>query len=41
MKNCEWQVFAMPETALGLHPDVGASHFLSRLPGYLGTVEIN
>ncbi|MCO5595008.1 hypothetical protein L7F22_049045 [Adiantum nelumboides] len=30
------QVFSMPETTLGLHPDVGASYFLSRLPGYLG-----
>ncbi|RWR80603.1 3-hydroxyisobutyryl-CoA hydrolase 1 isoform X1 [Cinnamomum micranthum f. kanehirae] len=30
-------VFAMPEAALGLFPDVGASHFLSRLPGeYVG-----
>lgn len=29
-------VFSMPETALGLHPDVGASYFLSRLPGYFG-----
>jgi 3-hydroxyisobutyryl-CoA hydrolase len=29
-------LFAMPETGLGLHPDVGASHFLSRLPGFLG-----
>ncbi|KAJ1427849.1 Enoyl-CoA hydratase/isomerase, HIBYL-CoA-H type [Sesbania bispinosa] len=29
-------VFAMPETALGLFPDVGASYFLSRLAGFLG-----
>ncbi|KAI5084436.1 hypothetical protein GOP47_0000605 [Adiantum capillus-veneris] len=32
----EKTVFSMPETALGLHPDVGASFFLSRVPGYLG-----
>lgn len=32
----EKSVFAMPETALGLFPDVGASYFLSRLPGYFG-----
>ncbi|XP_025827617.1 3-hydroxyisobutyryl-CoA hydrolase 1-like isoform X2 [Panicum hallii] len=29
-------VFAMPETALGLFPDAGASYFLSRLPGFYG-----
>lgn len=29
-------VFGMPETAIGLFPDVGASHLLSRLPGGLG-----
>ncbi|PWZ39083.1 putative 3-hydroxyisobutyryl-CoA hydrolase 3 [Zea mays] len=29
-------VFAMPETALGHFPDVGASYFLSRLPGFYG-----
>lgn len=30
------QVFAMPETSLGLFPDIGASYFLSRLPGFYG-----
>lgn len=30
-------VFAMPETKIGYCPDVGASHFLSRLDGELGT----
>ncbi|PUZ45392.1 hypothetical protein GQ55_8G219300 [Panicum hallii var. hallii] len=29
-------VFAMPEAALGLFPDAGASYFLSRLPGFYG-----
>ncbi|PHT41970.1 3-hydroxyisobutyryl-CoA hydrolase 1 [Capsicum baccatum] len=32
----EKSVFAMPETALGLFPDVGASNYLSRLPGFFG-----
>jgi len=32
----EKSVFAMPETAIGLFPDVGGSHFLPRLPGKLG-----
>lgn len=31
----------MPETAIGLHPDVGASYFLSRLSGHLGTSAIS
>ncbi len=29
-------VFAMPECAIGLFPDIGASFFLQRLPGKLG-----
>ena len=30
-------LFAMPETTIGLFPDVGGGYFLSRLPGALGT----
>ncbi len=30
-------LFAMPECAIGLVPDVGASHFLPRMPGAVGT----
>ena len=30
-------LFAMPETAIGMFPDVGASFVLPRLPGELGT----
>ena len=30
-------VFAMPETKIGYAPDVGASFFLSRLDGEIGT----
>lgn len=33
----EKAMFAMPETNIGLFPDVGGSHFLSLLPGELGT----
>jgi enoyl-CoA hydratase len=32
----ERTLFAMPETLIGLFPDVGASHFLPRLEGKLG-----
>lgn len=32
----ERSLFAMPETAIGLFPDVGGSHLLPRLPGRLG-----
>ncbi|KAL3747959.1 hypothetical protein ACJRO7_016730 [Eucalyptus globulus] len=32
----EKTVFAMPEATLGHFPDMGASHFLSKLPGYFG-----
>ena len=30
-------VFAMPETKIGLFPDVGGSFFLPRLDGEIGT----
>ncbi len=30
-------LFAMPETAIGLFPDVGGTYFLSRMPGALGS----
>ncbi|KAK7315689.1 hypothetical protein VNO77_34256 [Canavalia gladiata] len=32
----EKAIFAMPEASIGLFPDVGASYFLSKLPGYFG-----
>lgn len=33
----EHAMFAMPETAIGFFPDIGATFFLPRLPGMLGT----
>jgi enoyl-CoA hydratase len=32
----ERTIFAMPETAIGLFPDVGATRFLNRCPGQVG-----
>ncbi|KAG8432797.1 hypothetical protein GDO86_017151, partial [Hymenochirus boettgeri] len=32
----EKTIFAMPETAIGLFPDVGGGYFLPRLPGKIG-----
>ncbi len=32
----ERTLFAMPETAIGLFPDVGATRFLNRCPGRVG-----
>ena len=32
----ERALFAMPETGIGLFPDVGATHFLNRCPGHIG-----
>lgn len=33
---CETTTFAMPETGIGLFPDVGGTFFLPRLPGRVG-----
>jgi enoyl-CoA hydratase len=34
--GAESLLFAMPETGIGLFPDIGASYFLPRLPGRIG-----
>lgn len=31
-------VCAMPEVAIGFYPDVGATHFLNRIPSHIGTL---
>ncbi len=33
---CDKYVFAMPEVGIGFFPDVGATHILPRLTGYIG-----
>src|SRR5712672_2431569 len=34
-------LFAMPETTIGLFPDVGGGYFLTRLPGALGAADLS
>lgn len=33
---CENLKFAMPETAIGLFPDIGSCYFFNKMPGFLG-----